>query len=58
MKITIKTSELEMSVEYPVAEVDMIYYDSRTNNFIKITSDLVKECVEKTIAIIKAKNHE
>ena len=58
MKITIKTSELEMSVEYPVAEVDMIYYDSRTNNLIKITSDLVKECTEKTIAIIKAKKDE
>ena len=47
-----------MNVEYPVAEVDMIYYDSRTNNLIKITSDLVKECAEKTIAIIKAKKDE
>ena len=58
MKITIKTSELEVNAEYPVAEIDMIYYDSRTSNFIRITSDLVKECTEKTIAIIKAKNHE
>lgn len=58
MKITIKTSELEMSLEYPTTESDIVYYPSRTENLVRTVTNLITECSEKTIEIIKAKNHE
>ena len=51
MKITVKTSEIEMSMEYPVDTVDVVYYVSRTTNLINIATELITICSEKTIEI-------
>lgn len=58
MKITIKTSELEMSLQYPTTQSDIVYYPLRTENLIKTVTNLITECSEKTIEIIKAKSYE
>lgn len=58
MKITVKTSEIEMSMEYPVDTVDVVYYVSRTTNLINIATELITICSEKTIEILKVKNEQ
>ena len=58
MKITVKTSEIEMSMEHPVETVDVVYYVSRTTNLINIATELITICSEKTIEILKVKNEQ
>jgi len=54
MKLTVKTSEVELEVEYSTAETSLGYNDS-TTNVLKLTKELIDKCSTQTIELIKAK---
>lgn len=57
MKLTVKTSEVELEVEYLTAETSLGYHENITN-VLKLTKELIDKCSTQTIELIKAKNDE
>ena len=57
MKLTVKTSEVELEVEYPTTETTLAYNDINTR-IIRLTTELIDKCSTQTIELIKAKNDE
>jgi len=57
MKLTVKTSEVELEVEYSTAETSLGYHENITN-VLKLTKELIDKCSTQTIELIKAKNDE
>lgn len=57
MKLTVKTSEVELCVEYPTTETTLAYNDINTQ-IIRLTTELIDKCSTQTIELIKAKNDE
>ena len=57
MKLTVKTSEVELYVEYPTTETTLAYNDINTQ-IIRLTTELIDKCSTQTIELIKAKNDE
>ena len=58
MKITIITSEIEVSMEYPTDKIDVSWHETRATNITNITTKLITACSEKTIEILKVKNEQ
>lgn len=57
MKLIVKTSEVELEVEYSTAETSLGYNDN-TTNVLRLTKELIDKCSTQTIELIKAKNDE
>jgi hypothetical protein len=57
MKLTVKTSEVELEVEFPTMETSLGYNDG-INNILKITTELIDKCSTQTIELIKTRNDE
>lgn len=57
MKLTVKTSEVELEVEYPTTETTLAYNDSCTQ-ILRLTKELIDKCSTQTIELIKTKNDE
>ena len=57
MKLTVKTSEVELEVEYSSLEVNLGYSDN-TTHVLRLTTELIDKCSAQTIELIKAKNDE
>ena len=57
MKLTVKTSEMELEVEYSTTETSLGYHENITN-VLKLTTELIDKCSTQTIELIKAKNDE
>lgn len=57
MKLTVKTSEVELEVEYSTTETSLGYHENITN-VLKLTKELIDKCSTQTIELIKAKNDE
>ena len=57
MKLTVKTSEVELEVEYSTTETSLGYHENITN-VLKLTKELIDKCSTQTIELIRAKNDE